>query len=59
MNIKVVLAANYFDVGKVRRVASKVGAKPVITALAVGGEKGMKSYFDQYDIWIRKLVAAF
>ncbi|MFH1131552.1 MAG: metal ABC transporter substrate-binding protein [Pseudomonadota bacterium] len=57
--IKVMLAANYFDVGKVRKVASKVNAIPVIVALSPGGEKGMDSFFDQFDIWISRLVAAF
>jgi ABC-type Zn uptake system ZnuABC Zn-binding protein ZnuA len=58
-NIKVLLAANYFDVGKVRRVATKVNAVPVVTALSVGGEGGMNTFFDQFDIWIGRLVAAF
>ncbi len=59
MNVKVMLAANYFDVGRVERAAAKAGAVSVVTALAVGGEPGMNGYFDQYDIWIRKLLAAF
>jgi zinc/manganese transport system substrate-binding protein len=58
-NIKVILAANYFDIGKVHLVAEKVGAVPVIVGLAVGGEEGMNTFFDQFDIWIGKLVAAF
>jgi len=59
MKIKVLLASNYFDVGKVRRVANKVNATPVIMALAPGGEKGMDTFFDQFDIWISRLVKAF
>jgi zinc/manganese transport system substrate-binding protein len=57
-NIKVMLAANYFDVGKVRSVAKRVGATPVIIALAPGGEKGMNNFFDQFDIWLDRLVEA-
>jgi len=57
--IKVMLAANYFDVGKVKNVASKVDAEPVVVALAPGGQKGMNSFFDIFDIWIVRLVAAF
>jgi hypothetical protein len=53
------LAANYFDVGKVKSVASKVGAEPVIVALAPGGERGMNSFFDIFDIWIERLVTAY
>ena len=58
-NVKVMFAANYFDVGKVRTVASRVNAIPVIVALAPGGEKGMDSFFDQFDIWIGRLLEAF
>jgi ABC-type Zn uptake system ZnuABC Zn-binding protein ZnuA len=58
-HIKVMLAANYFDIGKVRSVAKRVGATPVIISLAPGGEKGMNSFFDQFDIWLDRLVAAY
>ncbi len=57
-NIKVILAANYYSRGKVKSIADKVGATPVIVALSVGGEPGMNDYFAQYDIWISRLVAA-
>ena len=57
-NIKVMLAANYFDVGKVRSVAKRVGASPVIIALAPGGEEGMDDFFDQFDIWLDRLIQA-
>ena len=57
-NIKVMLAANYFDVGKVRSVAKRVDASPVVVALAPGGEKGMNDFFDQFDIWLDRLVKA-
>ena len=58
-NVKVMMAANYFDVAKVQLVAEKAGAIPVITALAVGGQDGMDTFFDQFDIWIAALLAAF
>lgn len=58
-HIKVVLAANYFDVEKVRRVTEKTGAKPVVVALVVGGQENMTTFFDQFDIWIGSLVKAF
>ena len=57
--IRVLLAANYFDVGKVERVAEKTGAIPVVTALAVGGQEGMERFEDQFDIWITGLLEAF
>jgi ABC-type Zn uptake system ZnuABC Zn-binding protein ZnuA len=59
LKIKVMLAANYFDLGKVNKVAKKVGAKAVIVALAPGGEKAIPTFFDQFDVWIDRLVAAF
>lgn len=57
--IKVMWAENYFDVGRVNKVAQKVGAVAVIVALAPGGQPEMKTFFDQFDIWIRELNNAF
>jgi len=57
--VKVILAANYYDVGKVRSISKRVGALPVIVGLAVGGEPAIKTYFDQFDVWIARLVDAF
>ncbi|MBN1605660.1 MAG: zinc ABC transporter substrate-binding protein [Polyangiaceae bacterium] len=57
--IRVMWAENYFDVATVRRVADKVGAIPVIVALAPGGQPGMRTFFDQFDVWIRELNRAF
>ncbi len=58
-DIKVLWAENYFDIGTVKKVADKVGAIPVIVALAPGGQPEMKTFFDQFDIWIRELNRAF
>ncbi len=58
-DVRVMWAENYFDVGQVRKVAERVGAVPVIVALAPGGQPGMDTFFDQFDIWIRDLNAAF
>ncbi|MFH0902444.1 MAG: metal ABC transporter substrate-binding protein [Pseudomonadota bacterium] len=58
-NIRVMWAENYFDVAQVRKVATKVNAVPVIVALGPGGQPGMKTFFDQFDIWIRELKRAF
>ena len=57
-NVNVLLAANYFDVGKVQRVADQTGAVPVIVALSAGGQEGMDTFFDQFDIWIGALLDA-
>jgi ABC-type Zn uptake system ZnuABC Zn-binding protein ZnuA len=59
MKIKVMLASNYFDVGKVNKVAKKVDAEAVIVALAPGGEKAIRTFFDLFDVWIDRLVTAF
>jgi len=57
--VRVLWAENYFDVGTVRKVTDKVGAVPVIVALAPGGQEGMDTIFDMFDIWIRDLNQAF
>jgi ABC-type Zn uptake system ZnuABC Zn-binding protein ZnuA len=56
--IKVLLAANYFDEQKIRTVAGKVGAEPVIVPLYVGGAEGVGDYFELVDYWIDGLLAA-
>ena len=52
-----VLAANYFDDGRVRAVAERGGARPVIVALYPGGADGVETYFDLVDHWLDSLLA--
>jgi len=56
--IKIILAANYFDEHKIRTVADKVGAEPVIVPLYVGGQKGIDDYFELVDLWVNALLEA-
>ena len=57
-HIGLILAANYFDEQKVRTVASRVGAEPVIVPLYVGGNEGAHTYFDLVDSWVSSLLSA-
>jgi zinc/manganese transport system substrate-binding protein len=56
--IGIILAANYFDEQKIRTVAARVHATPVIVPLYVGGEKGIDDYFVLVDNWVSRLVRA-
>ncbi len=56
--VTIILAANYFDEQKIRTVASRVDAKPVIVSLYVGGADGTSSYLDLIDYWVDHLVEA-
>jgi ABC-type Zn uptake system ZnuABC Zn-binding protein ZnuA len=56
--IRVILAANYFDEQKIRTVADRVGAVPVIVPLYVGGAPGTDDYFRLVDNWTGGLAAA-
>jgi ABC-type Zn uptake system ZnuABC Zn-binding protein ZnuA len=56
--IKVILAANYFDEQKIRTVAGRVDAVPVIVPLYVGGEEDTDTYFALVDHWTSLLVKA-
>ena len=58
-NVQVLLAANYFDENKVRRICEKVGAKPVIVPMYVGGAPNTESVFKLFDLWIKGLNEAF
>jgi len=57
-NVKILLAANYFDEQKIRTVAGRVDAAAVIVSLYVGGTPGVKNSFQLYDYWIEGLLKA-
>ncbi len=57
-NIKIILAANYFDEQKIKTVANKVDAEPVIVPLYVGGDERVEDYFQLVDCWVNGLLAA-
>jgi ABC-type Zn uptake system ZnuABC Zn-binding protein ZnuA len=57
-DIRILLAANYFDEQKIRTVANRVGAEAVIVPLYVGGMEGIEDYFQLVDYWIDSLLAA-
>jgi len=57
-DIRILLAANYFDQHQVETVAARVNADPVIVPLYVGGEKGVESYFDLVNLWVERLLRA-
>ena len=56
--IKAILAANYFDEQKIRTVAGRVNATPVIVPLYVGGAQGADDYFALVDLWVGGLLRA-
>ena len=56
--IGIVLAANYFDEQKVKTVAAKVNAVPLIVPLYVGGVPEVKDYFQLVDYWVQGLLRA-
>jgi len=57
-NVRMILAANYFDEQKVRAVANRVDAAAVIVPIYVGGVPGTDSYFKLVDYWINELLKA-
>jgi len=57
--VKVILAANYFDENKVKNISQMVGAKPVIVPLYVKGNEEIDDVYKLYDLWIKQLKSAF
>jgi hypothetical protein len=57
--VKVLVAANYFDETKVRSICERVGAIPVIVPMYVNGAPGTKDVFKLVDNWVDNLVKAF
>ena len=58
-DIKVLLAANYFEKKKPQMIADRTGIVPLIVATSVGGQPGIDSYFDLIDSWVSGLKTAF
>ena len=57
-NIKILLATSYFDQEKVKNVAEKTGAEPVIVPLYVTGVAEADDYFKLVDYWTDQLLSA-
>ncbi len=57
-DVRIILAANYFDEQKIRTVASRVNAEAVIVPIYVGGVSDTDSYFKLVDYWIDGLLKA-
>ncbi len=58
-NIRVLLAANYFEKRKPQMIADRTGIIPVIVPTSVHGEPGIETYFDLIDCWVGRLRDAF
>lgn len=56
--ISVVLAASYFDSGRVESVARRGDARTVQVPMQPGARPGVQTYFDLVDLWIRELTTA-
>ena len=57
-DLRIVLAANYYDQEQVKDVADKTDAAPVIVPNYVGGADGVDDYFALVDHWTDALLAA-
>ncbi|MBN2271498.1 MAG: zinc ABC transporter substrate-binding protein, partial [Sedimentisphaerales bacterium] len=55
--IRIFLAANYFDQQQVKMIAERTGAEAMIVPLFVGGAEGLDDYFKLVDYWVNKLAA--
>ena len=58
-NLNVLLAATYFDAGRVETVASRGGARVVHVPLAPSAAQGIDNYFSLVDAWVEGLARAF
>lgn len=58
-NIRVVLAASYFDRRKVEAVTRRSNGVPVIVPMYPGGDDETGGYFSLVDLWVTRLTEAF
>lgn len=56
--LRVLLAANYFDQGKIDAVAQRGGATPVVVPMQTGARPGLDDYFFLVDLWVGGLARA-
>ncbi len=56
--VGIILAAMYFDERKVRMVAGRTGAEPVLVPLYIGAVPGTGDYFKLMDYWTDELLNA-
>ncbi len=59
LNVKVVLAANYYDENKVKKICRAVDATPIIVPLSVKGVPTVKVYSQLIDRWVKDLKAGY
>lgn len=59
LDVKVVLAANFYDENKVKMICRSVGAKPIIVPLSVEGIPAVRTYFQLVDTWVKQLRAGY
>jgi len=58
-DIRVLLAANYFEQRKPQLIADRTGIVPVIVPTSVNGEPGVDTYFKLFDSWVSGLLDGF
>jgi hypothetical protein len=58
-HVPVILAANFYDENKVRKICGAVHAVPVIVAFMDYGKPGIDSYFKLVDHWVDSLLEGF
>jgi len=57
-DIKIILAANYFDHQKIKTVAARTDAQAVIVPIYTGGVASADDYFKLVDCWVDGLLEA-
>ena len=56
--LSVVLAASYYDRGRVESVADRGNATAVLLPMGTHAQPGLDNYFDLVDLWVTQLVAS-
>jgi len=58
-NVRLLLAANYFDEEKVKSICDKVGATPVIVPMYVNGAPDTENVFKLVDYWVQGMKKGY
>ncbi len=58
-NIKLIIAANYFDKKTVDRISESTGARNVMLPYYVGGKKDLQTWEELFDFWVQSITRAY
>lgn len=55
LDLKIMLVGNYFEKNTPRKIEERAGIRAIILPISVGGEEGIDTVFDLFDLWVETI----